>query len=49
MKVKAGTQEHKEIFCREFLDTHKPFTPEKLFLHHLIDYVGFCVLALTYL
>ncbi len=30
MKVKAGTQEHKEIFCREFLDTHKSFIPEEL-------------------
>lgn len=30
MKVKPGTQEHKEIFCREFLDTHKPFKPEEL-------------------
>ena len=30
MKIKAGTQEHKEIFCREFLDTHKAFIPEEL-------------------
>ena len=30
MKVKAGTEEHKEIFCRQFLDTHKPFIPEEL-------------------
>ena len=30
MKIKAGTQEHKNIFCREFLDTHKPFIPEEL-------------------
>ena len=30
MKVKAGTEEHKEIFCRQFLETHKPFTPEEL-------------------
>ena len=30
MKVEAGTEEHKEIFCRQFLDTHKPFTPEEL-------------------
>jgi hypothetical protein len=30
MKIKVGTQEHKEIFCKEFLDTHKPFIPEEL-------------------
>ena len=30
MKVEAGTEEHKEVFCRQFLDTHKPFTPEEL-------------------
>ena len=30
MKVEAGTQEHKEIFCREFLATPKPFIPAEL-------------------
>ena len=30
MKVKPGTEEHKELFCREFLDTHIPFKPEEL-------------------
>ena len=30
MKVKPGTDEHKELFCREFLETHKPFKPEEL-------------------
>jgi len=30
MKVQPGTEEHKEIFCREFLDTHIPFDPANL-------------------
>ena len=30
MKVKPGTDEHKELFCREFLETHTPFKPEEL-------------------
>ena len=25
-----GSDEHKELFCRFFLDTHKPFTPDEL-------------------
>lgn len=30
MKVQPGTKEHKELFCREFIDSHKPFKPEDL-------------------
>ena len=30
MKVQPGTEEHKELFCREFIDSHKPFNPEDL-------------------
>jgi tRNA isopentenyl-2-thiomethyl-A-37 hydroxylase MiaE len=30
MKVQPGTTEHKELFCREFIDSHKPFNPEDL-------------------
>jgi hypothetical protein len=30
MKVQPGTKEHKELFCREFIDTHQPFRPEEL-------------------
>ncbi len=28
--MQYGTPEHKELFCRFFIDTHKPFTPEEL-------------------
>lgn len=30
MKVRPGTEEHKELFCRGFIDSHKPFRPEEL-------------------
>ena len=25
-----GSEEHKELFCRFFIDTHQPFTPGEL-------------------
>lgn len=28
--MEYGSEEHKELFCRFFIDTHKPFTPEGL-------------------
>ena len=28
--MELGSVEHKELFCRFFIDTHKPFVPEKL-------------------
>ena len=28
--MQLGSDEHKELFCRFFIDTHKPFRPEEL-------------------
>ena len=28
--MEPGSQEHKELFCKFFIDSHKPFTPEEL-------------------
>ncbi len=28
--MEYGSEEHKELLCRFFIDTHKPFTPEEL-------------------
>jgi hypothetical protein len=28
--MKYGSEEHKKLFCRFFIDTHKPFKPEEL-------------------
>jgi hypothetical protein len=28
--MEFGSEEHKELFCRFFIDTHKPFKPEEL-------------------
>ena len=28
--MELGSNEHKELFCRFFMDTHKPFTPKEL-------------------
>ena len=28
--MQLGSSEHKELFCRFFLETHKPFRPEEL-------------------
>ena len=28
--MEYGSEEHKELFCRFFIDTHKPFKPEEL-------------------
>ena len=28
--MELGSDEHKELFCRFFIDTHKPFIPEEL-------------------
>ena len=28
--MQLGSEEHKELFCRSFIETHKPFRPEEL-------------------
>ena len=28
--MQLGSEEHKELFCRSFIDTHKKFVPEEL-------------------
>lgn len=30
MRIKAGSEAHKELFCRQFIETHKRFDPETL-------------------
>ena len=30
MSIKAGSEAHKELFCRQFIETHLVFDPEKL-------------------
>jgi hypothetical protein len=30
MRIKAGSEAHKELFCRQFIDTHEVFDPEAL-------------------
>ncbi len=30
MKIQPGTEEHKKLFCREFINTHRPFRAEEL-------------------
>ncbi len=30
MTIKAGSEEHKELFCRQFIETHEKFDPEAL-------------------
>ena len=30
MTIKAGSEAHKELFCRQFIDTHEQFEPENL-------------------
>jgi len=28
--MRFGSEDHKELFCRSFIETHKPFRPEEL-------------------
>ena len=30
MRIKAGSDAHKELFCRQFIDTHEVFDPATL-------------------
>ena len=29
-KLRIGSDEHKELFCRVFVETHNPFKPEEI-------------------
>ena len=35
MSIKAGSEAHKELFCRQFIETHQVFDPETLPWPHL--------------
>ena len=30
MSIKAGSEAHKELFCRQFIETHQVFDPQAL-------------------
>jgi len=30
LSIKAGSEEHKELFCRQFIETHEVFDPAAL-------------------